>query len=308
MIGRREGAIALLVGVLAVAALAGTYGAPAPDAPGAGNGSGAGGSTPIDAEAPGGGGPPLTLPGWTVRTVVVATAGFGTVFTALAAVGVLWLHGVAGLKRMVRLVAEVLGGVVLYVLLIGFLIWVVFGFTGEGIEPPPQPTGEGGGGPSGGTGGETGENDASAQSWLLAAGVLGALALVAVAVARYLRTEAESAFEFDGTDEDVDGAQSATVAPPVDDPEPIGDVPPSNGVFRAWRRMADVVEEATDRTLTTGEVASAAVERGLDREAVGTLTTLFEEVRYGDRPATADREGRAEAAVSDLSLDGGDEE
>lgn len=46
-------------------------------------------------------------------------------------------------------------------------------------------------------------------------------------------------------------------------------------------------------SLTPGECRRAAVEAGMDPEAVGTLTRAFREVRYGERPVTDERRERA---------------
>ena len=70
-----------------------------------------------------------------------------------------------------------------------------------------------------------------------------------------------------------------------------------NEVYRAWREMTTHLDVARPASSTPAEFAGAAVDAGLDREDVADLTTLFEEVRYGDRPATAEREKRALAAL-----------
>lgn len=305
MIGRRESAIALLVGVLAVAALAGVYGDPAPEALGDGTGSSPEVTTPVEVESQSSS-PPVVPPSWTIRAVVVATAGFGTVFVAVAAIAVLWLRGVDGLKRILRLVGEMLAGTGLFVLMALVVLGIIIASSSAGIEPTSLPTGEAPTESTGGGGGETSETDATFQPWLLGAGVLGALALAAAAVVRYVWDGSGSTFTVeDATDDPAHADRDA--GGPIDPPEPVADVPPSNGVYRAWRRLADAVDETTDRTLTTGEVAAVAVERGLDGEAVRTLTRQFEEVRYGGRSATDERERRAEEALAGLALDGGEE-
>jgi len=77
------------------------------------------------------------------------------------------------------------------------------------------------------------------------------------------------------------------------------DVPPTNDVYRAWLSLARAVG-ATDRADTPSEVATRAVEHGLDGEAVATLTALFREVRYGSTTVTAEQEQRARDAVERL--------
>jgi len=58
-------------------------------------------------------------------------------------------------------------------------------------------------------------------------------------------------------------------------------------------------------TMTTSECASAAIEAGLDREAVARLTETYEEVRYGGRPVTDQREEAAEQSRDRLDVGGG---
>jgi hypothetical protein len=71
----------------------------------------------------------------------------------------------------------------------------------------------------------------------------------------------------------------------------------SNDVVRAWRELADVLDVARPATSTPREFATAAIDAGVDPTAVSELTTLFEAVRYGDRPPTPDRTERAIAAL-----------
>lgn len=66
-----------------------------------------------------------------------------------------------------------------------------------------------------------------------------------------------------------------------------------NEVYRAWREMTDHLEVASPAASTPGEFAAAAIESGLDPDDVSALTRLFEEVRYGDRSVTPEREQRA---------------
>lgn len=70
-----------------------------------------------------------------------------------------------------------------------------------------------------------------------------------------------------------------------------------NEVYRAWRQMTAHLDVDAPATSTPGEFAVAAIDAGLDPDDVHALTTLFEEVRYGERPATPARE---EAAIETL--------
>lgn len=104
----------------------------------------------------------------------------------------------------------------------------------------------------------------------------------------------------DAADPDRRGSTSARAA--LD--QSFSDVDPTNPVYEAWREMATSVDLSGLETLTTAEVASRAVEQGFDRAAVRRLTAAFEEVRYGERPATEDRVSRARSALERLSTDG----
>lgn len=71
----------------------------------------------------------------------------------------------------------------------------------------------------------------------------------------------------------------------------------SNAVFRAWQEMTDALDVENPGTTTPAEFEEIAVDAGLAREDVATLTDLFRDVRYGDAPATEDREERARTAL-----------
>lgn len=70
-----------------------------------------------------------------------------------------------------------------------------------------------------------------------------------------------------------------------------------NGVYRAWEEMTDHLEVDNRAARTPGEFRTAALAAGMAAEDVDALTELFETVRYGGRPATADREADAVAAL-----------
>lgn len=78
------------------------------------------------------------------------------------------------------------------------------------------------------------------------------------------------------------------------------DTDATNAVYRSWLELANDVDDADRRIHTPSEVATRAVENGFDRQAVQTLTNLFEAVRYGQHPPTSDRESRAESALDSL--------
>ncbi|MFB6256735.1 MAG: DUF4129 domain-containing protein [Haloplanus sp.] len=75
------------------------------------------------------------------------------------------------------------------------------------------------------------------------------------------------------------------------------DVPADNAVYRAWREMTDHLDVADPATSTPAEFAEAAVAAGMAPADVDELTALFEDVRYGGRDPTDDREERAVDAL-----------
>ncbi|WP_440989792.1 DUF4129 domain-containing protein [Haloarchaeobius baliensis] len=80
-----------------------------------------------------------------------------------------------------------------------------------------------------------------------------------------------------------------------------------NEVFRAWVEMTRHLPVDHPRSSTPSEFADAAVEAGVAREDVTELTELFEEVRYGGEPVTAERERRAVEALRHIEDRYGDE-
>lgn len=66
--------------------------------------------------------------------------------------------------------------------------------------------------------------------------------------------------------------------------------PLENEVYRAWAEMTMELEVDHPDSSTPGEFARKAVDVGMAPEDVDRLTELFEEVRYGGRAATEDRE------------------
>lgn len=68
---------------------------------------------------------------------------------------------------------------------------------------------------------------------------------------------------------------------------------PSNDVHKAWLMIVQRANVERPWTRTPAECARAAVDAGMDAEAVERLTTLFEEVRYGGAPVTDERRQQA---------------
>ncbi|WP_222918860.1 DUF4129 domain-containing protein [Natrinema sp. SYSU A 869] len=86
-----------------------------------------------------------------------------------------------------------------------------------------------------------------------------------------------------------------------------------NDIYRAWREMTEPLEVDRPASSTPGEFAAAARDAGLDPSHVDELRTMFEDVRYGDRPVTDDHERRAveilrriEAVYGDDDRENGD--
>jgi len=166
-------------------------------------------------------------------------------------------------------------------------------------EQPDQPYEETEGAGSGDTG--------SGLSPTTTLAVLGLLLLAgAITVARY--TRGGSPVE-DEPEESEDATAVAEAAGRAADE--LGETTLSNAIYRAWREMTDVLDVDKPETTTPAEFEEAAVAAGIAREDVATLTDLFREVRYGDAPATPEREQRArealrtiEDAYADASADG----
>lgn len=300
-------AAVVVLGVLALGSTAASYDdAAEPVSVGANGEAGASGGEGSGGLAGGGetGSSALpALPGWLSQYLVVLTFGLGTLLFVLGSIAITWLRGVDGLKRVLSMIGEAALGGALYVGVVGFLVWLIFGFSGQGIELAGGPAESGG--PRGGSGVDeaAGSDARSVPYWY-------------VLIAIWTLMGVGWYFLFHrGSDEDEPSAvdpgseDSGATANPADTGvgrnETVSDVPPSNTVYEAWREMAAEAAEATDGTLTANEVAAAADERGLDGEAVRALTRLFEEVRYGDRPVTEERERRAESALDSLEGSGG---
>lgn len=75
---------------------------------------------------------------------------------------------------------------------------------------------------------------------------------------------------------------------------------PSNDVHRAWVAMVKRADVDDPRSKTPAECARAAIERGMDAEAVESLTRLFEDVRYGDAQPTKERAQEARNSLRTL--------
>lgn len=80
---------------------------------------------------------------------------------------------------------------------------------------------------------------------------------------------------------------------------------PTNDVHRAWLSMVERANVDRPRVRSPHECARAAVNAGLDSEAVATITGLFEEDRYGGAPLTGERRRRAREWLRRIDKPGG---
>ncbi|MFC7071466.1 DUF4129 domain-containing protein, partial [Halobaculum lipolyticum] len=85
---------------------------------------------------------------------------------------------------------------------------------------------------------------------------------------------------------------------------------PPETVREAWRRFRASVPGRGKESWTPGDLARRAADRGYPRGPVDALTEAFRGIRYGNRPATADRRERALDAYDRLrrALDGSDDD
>lgn len=130
--------------------------------------------------------------------------------------------------------------------------------------------------------------------------IVGTLVVVALAVAAYKqrhRLLALAALLVGGDDEEE-------YEYPDRGHRPL-DFAPENDVDAAWVRLVSALGERARGARTTREYERAAVEAGLDPDAVGQVTRAFEEVRYGGQPVTDERRQRATEGIQRLGLGGG---
>lgn len=161
----------------------------------------------------------------------------------------------------------------------------------SGDEPNSGGSGDesnSGGTGSSGSGGGTGPLSFLQQLWLLLEGLLPWLVLLVVlALAyRYRRNLLALVLAVAAVVGDRTGGRSGT-----DTRWP--SAPPSNDVHQAWLSMVDRLDIDEPQTRTPSECASAAVDANMNPTAVQTLTNVFEEVRYGEKPVTDERRQRA---------------
>lgn len=302
---RALAALVIVVGVVAIGAAAagvedtstrsgveGDFGGGSGEEEGqSGNGTGPG--------APGGG--VVGLPGWVIEAYFILTLGVFSLVGLAAAAYYVWKDRMDAIRRLVGSVLTTVLGFVIVVVLFVAMIWLAFDLSS--FEIPPAPPEQDPGGPSGPTDPQP-ETATGIPPLLLVGAVVVVLVLAVVLVRRYRTDEADEPTE---AHDDVDLEEPVSEEPGI--PTPPADLAeqhPDNPVYRAWQDLATRVGLAHERNRTPGEVANAAIEQGLPREAVATLTRVFSEVRYGHRPVTEERERRARSAWQSIDGTGGE--
>lgn len=98
-----------------------------------------------------------------------------------------------------------------------------------------------------------------------------------------------------------DSVQTAGSRPPTAHAT-IRDRAADNEVYESWLALADVAD-ADPTADSPRTVATRAIDAGVEEGTAREITALFEEVRYGGRPASDDRQRRASRARSALEGD-----
>jgi len=165
----------------------------------------------------------------------------------------------------------------------------------------PEPTGQLDGTPDPPESGATptarlrpGAADAGDSSPPLTLGALFAVLLVGALALVWFSTGREPAPEPSEEEPDAQQAVAAAAGRAADE---LDESTLENAVYRAWREMTDALDVPDPETTTPAEFEDVAVDAGLDREDVRTLTDLFREVRYGGADPTPEREQRAREAL-----------
>ncbi|RQG95987.1 DUF4129 domain-containing protein [Natrarchaeobius chitinivorans] len=206
-----------------------------------------------------------------------------------------------------------LGVALALLLLIAAVFWVLLRFgviDPSALEEPPPPPPEGTPGDGDPGDGENDQQPFSIGPLLLLLTALAFVLAVAVAWSTGGVGSSSNSSGSAGVDgEDPDGSHAAVAAAAgraADRIESSDDV--DNEVYRAWLEMTRPLEVDRPETSTPGEFAAAAVDAGLAREDVAELTSLFEDVRYGDEETTGQMETRATAVLRRIEAEYADTE
>ena len=233
-------------------------------------------------------------------------------FVVIVLTAVLFAWYMINYRREVVVIAAVLIGVALVFVLL-YAVLVELGLVPElqgelpmeGDEQPDEDYGEPGGG--------DGEGTEETSSWDLApfVGVLAVLSLIFVgALAMAARSDDDetsglAAEPDESTDERA--AVAAAAGRAADRITETATQHVDNEVYRAWDEMTRLLEVDNPDATTPGEFADAAIDAGLDAQHVEALTALFEDVRYGHRDSTAEREQRAIETLRAIEAEAGHE-
>ncbi|WP_276271361.1 DUF4129 domain-containing protein [Haloarcula litorea] len=267
-----------LIAVLAVALAAVTLPSAVDPSLGAGSGSGApgggsgdGGLAPPTADDSRSVLPPLP---WVTDLMALLLAAA----VAVTVGSLLWDR--RGLARVVAVVATVVGG-----------LWLAAALLGRGGSGrvPGRPLG---GNVSLGGSETVGSTGTVAPSALLVLALVPLAVGLALVAREWHSTDADDdepvaeRGDTGGTTAEAVGAAAGRAADRVADGATL-----DNEVYRAWHEMTALLD-VSDPSTTPGEFRAAAVDAGMDPDAVDELTALFERVRYGgaDRdPVDAER-------------------
>lgn len=158
-----------------------------------------------------------------------------------------------------------------------------------------------------GVGDSAGETATTAVSALLV--VIAVVGILAVAIGLAIRQSSDSSTDT-GEDEQSDrrvvpdqSSQSESIgqiagqtADRIEHSQ-VSDATVDNEIYRAWEEMTRQLDVPDEDATTPREFARVATEAGLSSRDVAELTELFEDIRYGGRTATDEREQRAVAIL-----------
>jgi len=221
--------------------------------------------------------------------VIVFTVGILTTLTMF----VKWLTPRRAVALAIVLVVVSIGSL----LLLGGLMDSLPEMGGGQIGLGDQTDTGGDGGAGSAATSESPQNDREVSPVLF--GIVGlAMVVLAAAVYRYSGTDIDVTTEETTSETDEQAAMEAVgraAGRAADRLEADSDL--ENAIYRAWREMADALDVTHPRTTTPEEFAEVAIDAGMSDEDVRELTRVFEEVRYGDRQPTPERERRAQEAL-----------
>lgn len=306
---QRDTAVAVvlaLLALLAIGAAGATLDNPAAQSGsgiGSGGGSGLGAGSGADAPANQSGGSSGGSMQWAGELSGACMSVLMTLPAKLLLVGL-----VAAVSGYVWWRTDSLGMGLVTAALYGPIVWVFwFALAGcqtiQGAMQPPQPptnrtsqtpTGNASGGGLGGAAEAATSQPSILLGLVLVVLVVAALVLLYVASGDDAGGKAEEPAAEPPEEPDVAavGRVAGEAADRIEAEDDFG-----NEVFRAWAEMTEHLAVEHPESSTPAEFATAAVDAGMAPDDVGELTDLFEEVRYGDRAVTDEREARATAAL-----------